>query len=43
MSMDTMEILTTNSQYSDLKKALNAIPTIMCILTVTTDENNKLV
>ena len=39
MSMDTMEILTT-SQYSNLKKAPKAIPT-MCVLTVKTDENNK--
>ena len=39
MSMDTMEILTT-SQYSNLKNAPKAIPT-MCVLTVKTNENNK--
>ena len=39
MSMDTMEILTT-SQYSNLKNAPKAIPT-MCLLTVKTDKNNR--
>ena len=39
MSMDTMEILSA-SQYSNLKNAPKAIPT-MCVLTVKTDENNK--